>query len=281
MSGGPQYYLHGLEPQTKAFLSKVGACPVWLGTPYGVVTTGLMAVAKDKVMEGGKLRPGKVGHHRLQRQEAKYSVENEVKQWFCIQNAPALYKLEFREKTYHSRVTGRDALVLLPERVEFSEARPRRLQLELQPLTFTRRHQSVLIRKHLEELARTRGESLAWARDQIARVMDDHFRRKVPNVGEEDILRVSGALNKLGIQLDAYRKKGYGCFESEFRFLQFPAYRCPVEIKKRSRSFDYQILRKTSPERAVVLCLEHDEGFVPPEVVDVIELKGLQQFLSP
>ena len=82
-SGGPQYYLHSLEPQTKAFLAKVGACPVWLGTPYGIVTTGLMAVSRDKV----------------------------------------------------------------------------------------------------------------------------------PHVGEEDILRVSGALNKLGIQLDAYRKKGYDCFE--------------------------------------------------------------------
>ena len=87
-------------------------------------------------------------------------------------------------------------------------------------------------------------------------------------------------MNKLGIQLDAYRKKGYDCFESEFQFLEFPAYRCPVEIKKRSAGFDYQILKRTSPERATVLCLEHDEAFVPPDAVDVIELKALQGFLS-
>jgi hypothetical protein len=67
---------------------------------------------------------------------------------------------------------------------------------------------------------------------------------------------------------------------SKFRFLEFPVYRCPVEIKKRSLNFDYQILKKTLPERAAILCLEHDELFIPPEAVDVIELKALQDFLA-
>jgi hypothetical protein len=191
-----------------------------------------MAVAKDRILEKGKLRPGRVGHDRLQKQEARYSVENEVKRWFCMQGAPDLYKLEFREKTYHSRVTGRDALMLLPEKIEFSGRKTKRLHLDLQPLTFTRHHQSVLIRKHLQEMAETSRECVVWARDQIARVVDDHFRRKVPHVGEEDILRVSGALNVLGIQLDAYRRKGYDCFESEFCGFRGMA----VTIPKSSRS---------------------------------------------
>ena len=279
-SGGRQYYIQALEPQTKAFLRKVGACSVWLGTPYGLVTTGLMLVAGDKVLEEGKLRAGRVGHDRLQKQQAEYSVEEAIKHWFVLKTTAQLYKLDCRERTFHSRVTGRDAVVLLPEKAEIPRGKTQKLHLDLQPLTFTRNHQSLLMVRQLEHLARDARDSLTWAREQIGRVLNDHFVRKVAHVGEEDILRVSGALNRLGIQLDAYRKKGYDCFESEFAFLEFPVYRCPVEIKKRSSGFDYQVLKRTSPERAAVLCLEHDQGFVPPDAVDIIELKALHNFLS-
>lgn len=280
VSGGPQYYLHGLEPQTKAFLSKVGACEVWLGTPYGVVTSGLVAVAKDKVLEKGRLRPGRVGHHRLQRQLAAYSVEDEVKTWFCLERNRDLYKVEFREKTYHSRVTGKDVFLFFPEKVQFEGRRAKKLPLDAQPLTFTEHHRSPLIIDHLANLAKSDRNSISWARDQMGRVLHDHLVRHVPYVGEEDLLRVSGAFSKLGIELDAYRRKGYDCFESKFTLLGFPPYVCPVEIKKRSSSFDYQILRKTKPERAAVLCLEHDPSFVPQELIDVLDLKALHAHLS-
>lgn len=281
ISGGPQYYLHGLEPQTEAFLSKVGTCEVWLGTPYGIVMAGLMAVAKDKVLEGGRLRPGRVGHHRIQRQKARYSVENELKRWFCLPPNLDLYKLEFRERTYHSKITKKDALLLLPEGVQLGDKRRRKLPLDPQPLTFTTHHLSWLITEHLARLRRTAPDSLVWAGDQIGRVLNDHLARRIPDVGEEDILRVTGAMAKLGVQLGAYRRRGYDCFDSEFTFLDYPPYYCPVEIKKRSSGFDYQILKKATPERAAILCLQHDTRFVPPEVVDVIELRALHQHLSP
>ena len=279
-SGGPQYYLHGLEPQTKTFLAKVGKCDVWLGTPYGVVRSGLVAVAKDKVLEKGKLRPGGVGHDRLQRQQAGYSVENEIKNWFCLDRRRNLYKLDFRERMYHSPVSGKNAFLFFPEKITFSGMRSKNLFLYPQPLTFTGNHRSPLITNHLERLAQTDRESILWAHEQIGRVLRDHLEKQVPYTGEEDLLRVGGALAKLGIQLDAYRRKGYDCFESEFTLLGFPSYVCPVEIKKRSSGFDYQILERTWPERATVLCLQHDPGFVPPELVDVIELKALHHHLS-
>jgi len=279
-SGGPQYYLQSLEPQTKTFLAKVGKCDVWLGTPYGVVRSGLVAVAADKVLEKGKLRPGGVGHDRLQRQQAGYSVENEIKNWFSLDKRRQLYKLDFRERMYHSSVTGKNAFLFFPERIAFRGMSSKKLLLYPQPLTFTGHHRSPLIADHLDGIAQTDREITSWVREQIGRVLRDHLQRQIPYTGEEDLLRVSGALARLGIQLDAYRRKGYDCFESEFSLLDFPSYVCPVEIKKRSSGFDYQILKKTSPERAIVLCLQHDPGFVPPDLVDIIELKALHQHLS-
>lgn len=279
-SGGPQYYLHGLEPQTKTVLSKLGYCDVWLGTPYGVVTSGLVAVAADKVLRKGELRPGGVDHHRLQRQQAAYSVESEIKKWFCLDKNRELYKLYFRERIYHSVITGKNAFLFFPERIEFTGNRHKNLPLYSQPLTFTSNHRSPLLTSHLERLAQGDSECMVWCRKQIGRLLRDHIEKPVPFVGEEDLLRVSGALSKLGIQLDAYRKKGYDCFQSEFTLLGFPSYICPVEIKKRSSGFNYQILKKTSPERAAVLCLRHDPSFFPQDLVDVIELKALHNYLA-
>src|SRR6266849_439165 len=270
-SGGPQYYLQGLDTQTKAFLSHVGSCPVWMGTPYGVVNTGLVAVSK---------RIGKVEHDRLQRQEARYSVEKELKKWFCLAESDQMYKLDFRERAYHSPATKKDALLLFPERIEFSNAPRKRLLLDPHPLTFTAHHQSLLITQHLETVARTSRQDLSWSREQIGRILQDHLNGNIKYLGEEDLLRTSGALNKLGIQLDAYRRKGLDCLESYFHFLKYPQYGCAVEIKKRSSGFDYQILRKTTPERATVLCLEHDAAYGLPDVVDIIELRALYGHLS-
>jgi hypothetical protein len=58
----------------------------------------------------------------------------------------------------------------------------------------------------------------------------------------------------------------------------FPIYPCPVEIKKRSSGFDYQIMRYTELPRAVVLCLEHDL-VNPPDHVDILELSALADYL--
>ncbi len=236
-----------------------------------MVNTGLVAVSK---------RIGKVEHDRLQRQEARYSVEKELKKWFCLAESDQMYKLDFRERAYHSPATKKDALLLFPERIEFSNAPRKRLLLDPHPLTFTAHHQSLLITQHLETVARTSRQDLSWSREQIGRILQDHLNGNIKYLGEEDLLRTSGALNKLGIQLDAYRRKGLDCLESYFHFLKYPQYGCAVEIKKRSSGFDYQILRKTTPERATVLCLEHDAAYGLPDVVDIIELRALYGHLS-
>jgi hypothetical protein len=98
-------------------------------------------------------------------------------------------------------------------------------------------------------------------------------------VKEEDLLRTSGALNHLGIRLSAYCGKGYDCLDSTFEFSPYPEYRCAVEIKKISSGFNYQILKRTHPARATVLCMRHDAMFTPPEVVDVLELRALHKYL--
>lgn len=275
-SGGPQYYLHDLEVATKTLLRQLGKCDVWLGTPYGAVTSGLIAVAADKVVDGDRTRPGKVGHDRLQRRLAAYSVEGEIVRWYGLQVKTPLRRIDFREKCYHSKATGKYAILIMPERVVFQNGKSRALPFEHNPLTFTEHHRSNLV---IEQICRTGESELAWAKAQIGRVLDDHLGKKVSYLGEEDLLRTSGALSRLGVHLGPYRRKGYDCMDSDFQFGRYPSYRCPVEVKKKSSGFDYQILKRVQPERAVVLCLTHPSSYVPPDVVDIIELRALYQHL--
>ncbi|MGO8765196.1 MAG: hypothetical protein ACLQSR_08700 [Limisphaerales bacterium] len=95
---------------------------------------------------------------------------------------------------------------------------------------------------------------------------------------EADLLRTAGALSILGVDLGLYLTKGYDCPKSEFKFSGFPPYPCPVEVKKRSSRFDYQIMRYTKLPRAVVLCIEHDLKNAPDHV-DVLELSALADYL--
>jgi hypothetical protein len=114
---------------------------------------------------------------------------------------------------------------------------------------------------------------------QIRRLVEEHSRAGTSNVHEADLLRTAGALSLLGVDLGLYLTRGYDCPESRFHFFDLPPYRCPVEIKKRSARFDYQMTRYTKLPRAVVLCLEHD--FVnPPMHVDVVELSALAEYLA-
>jgi hypothetical protein len=83
----------------------------------------------------------------------------------------------------------------------------------------------------------------------------------------------------LGVDLGLYLMKGYDCPKSQFSFSGLPPYPCPVEIKKRSSRFDYQIMRYTDLPRAVVLCVEHDLKN-PPGHVDILELSALADYLK-
>lgn len=273
-SGGPQYYLQGIGESLKHLLKARGACEVWLGTPYGVVQSGLMAVAADRVLEDGQLRSGKVGHDRIQRQTASQSVGEQIKHWYNISAPGEPYHIEFLEHVYQQ------AFLFIPARIQFSlNGRPRNLPVDPQPLTFTMNHRSALIQTQVNSLRKT-PDVLKWVSHQIGRVIHDHLAAPCPYIKEEDLLRASGALSHLGIDLSAYCGKGYDCLTSTFTLGGYPTYSCAVEIKKVSSGFNYQILKHTNPARAAVLCMEHNPSFTPPAVVDVIELQALHKSLA-
>ena len=86
-------------------------------------------------------------------------------------------------------------------------------------------------------------------------------------------------MSVLGLDLSMYLVKGYDCPESKFKFSGFPIYKCPVEIKKYSSGFEYQMLKYEKLPRAVVLCINHDMVNCPDHV-DVLELSALAKHLS-
>jgi len=222
-SGGPQYYLQGIEDSTRTVLHAYGMCEVWLGTPYGIIESGLVAVASDKVLDGNKLRPGRVGHDRIQRRRADASIEGQIRHWYSLPDHQ-IVRVEFAELLY------KRVLLLLPTRVRFATGRARALCYHSNPLTFTAHAQSPLL---LEQIRACR--DAAWVLAQLESVLRDHTNGK-PHVAESDLLRSSG--------------------------------------------FDYQVLRRTQPERATVLCMDHDAPRVLTPVVDVLEIRALAAALG-
>jgi hypothetical protein len=147
-------------------------------------------------------------------------------------------------------------------------------------LSFNDRFRSQLWRRQLDWVRKERPAFWSWSLKEICRVAAAHADRpKPPNVQEQDLLRASGPLHTLGVELGPYVGRGFDC-EGCFQFLNFESYTVPVEIKKRSSGFKYQQKRysQTQLSRVVVLCSEHDMLNVPANV-DVIELKELCQFL--
>ena len=113
------------------------------------------------------------------------------------------------------------------------------------------------------------------------RILGAHRRGvKAIHVHESDLLRASGPLKHLGVQLGAYVGKGYDCI-TEFSFLNYPMYSIPIEIKRYSSGFKYQQRKYGRDElsRAIVLCAFHDHRQMPPHI-DVIELDALCQQLK-
>jgi hypothetical protein len=271
-TGGPQYYLHDVPDYVKEFLRKRGACPVVLQTPYGITRSSFMAVgAWHKIAKNGKPVSGKVGHDRIQGEE---SIGKAIRHWYGLKSDRNFERIDL-EVAIHPE----GHFILVPTGLTMRGAtRAHTLEKVNSPLSFHRDYQSKFWKTQIEACQKGSANDVSWAASQIRRVVAEHGKARGKNAHEADLLRTAGALSVLGLDLSLYLTKGYDCPESQFNFSGFPAYPCPVEVKKRSSGFDYQIVRYTKLPRAVVLCLEHDR-FNLPDHIDILELSYLAEFL--
>lgn len=149
------------------------------------------------------------------------------------------------------------------------------------PLTFSTDYVSSLWKLQFQAIDKKERGIVAWSLTEICRIVKDHSPPTwLPHIQEPDILRASGPLKHLGIALGGYVGEGYDCV-TEFSFLNYPTYSCPVEIKRNSAGFHYQQRKygKDELSRAVLLCAIHDHRQVPKNI-DVIELRALCEHLK-
>lgn len=271
-TGGPQYYFHDLTEPVKLYLREKGAVRVALITPYGATKSDFFAVGRDhKLGKGQKPVPGGVGHDRIQQGHARQSIGEAIRYWYNLPNGDferVDVDIDVFEDTfyvtplYYKLTQGRRAMPI------------RRVS---SPLTFSRRYVSPLWTEQLDYIERRHKGIVRWALDEICRVVGDHRpQSKIPHVQESDLLRAAGSLAHLGMKLGAYVGKGYDCVGTHLQFLRYPEYTIPIEIKRRSRDFEYQEKKYGREElsRAAVLCAVHDHE-VMPKHIDVIELEAL------
>ena len=271
-SGGPQYYFHSVAQHVKEFLRKRGTCPVVLQTPYGIANSSFTAVGRDHKLSGSrKIVAGKVGHDRIQGEE---SIGEAIRYWYGLKG-----KCDFERIDLDVAIHPDGHFILIPTAVKLRGAsRAQTLEKVTSPLSFHRDYQSKFWKKQIEACRKDSATDVSWAGSQIRRVVTEHQNADTKHVHEADLLRTAGALSVFGLDLSLYLTKGYDCPKSRFSFSGFPAYPCPVEIKKYSSRFDYQIMRYTDLPRTVVLCIEHDL-VNPPDHVDVLELSTLGNYL--
>jgi hypothetical protein len=272
-SGGPQYYFHNVAQHVKEFLRKRGACPVVLQTPYGIAGSSFVAVGRDhKISDKGKIVAGKVGHDRIQGEE---SIGEAIRYWYGLKDGR-----DFERIDLDASIHPDGHFILIPTAVTMrGMKRSQTLEKVNSPLSFHHDYHSKFWKRQIEACRKKSAGDVSWAGSQIQRVVVEHRNADTKNVHEADLLRAAGALSVFGLDLSLYLTKGYDCPKSQFSFFGFPAYPCPVEIKKHSARFDYQIMRYTELPRAVVLCIEHDL-VNPPDHVDILELSALADYLK-
>ena len=273
-TGGPQYYFHDLDDSILVYLRKKGAVPVALVTPYGATKSDFFALGKDhKLGKAGEILPGKVGHDRIQQGAASQSIGEAIRQWYRLKTG------NFDRIDLDVQVID-DIFYVKPLRCRYASKRTKSIELPLvdRPLTFTLDYQSPFWRDHLKTV--DRGLAL-WSLEEICRIVKDHRSgTKLAHVQETDILRASGPLKHLGLELGGFVGKGYDC-ASEFQFGKYLPYQVPVEVKRNSNGFNYQMKKygKDLLSRAVVLCAIHDHKHIPANI-DVIELDALCAYRS-
>jgi hypothetical protein len=271
-TGGPQYYFHDLTEPVKLYLRQKGAVQVALMTPYGATKSHFFAVSHDrKLGKGNKPIPGKVGHDRIQQGQAGESIGEAIRHWYNLPEG------DFERVDVDIEVVE-NAFYVTPLYYKLAHGnKPFPIRRIPNPLTFTRHYVSPLWVEQLADVERHHKGIVRWALDEICRVVADHRpQSRIPHIQEPDLLRASGSLAHLGLKLGAYVGKVYDCVATHLQFLRYPAYTVPVEIKKRSRDFEYQEKKygKEELSRAVVLCAFHDHEVIPKHI-DVIELEAL------
>lgn len=257
-------------------LDKEKACQVVLQTPYGITRTSFVALHPDwKHDHKNKLVRANAQHYRVQADETGTSIGEAIRQWYGIPKGK-----DFERIDVEAAIHPDGHFILIPTALTLrGSGRAKILEKAICPLSFNRDYQSKFWKNQIAACRKESNDDVSWVARQIRRVVTDHRNEDTSHVHEADLLRTAGALSVLGLDLGLYLVKGYDCPGSEFRFSGFPAYSCPVEIKKRSLGFNYQIMRYTMLPRAVILCIEHDLKNAPDHV-DILELAALADYLK-
>jgi hypothetical protein len=270
-SGGPQYWLQEIPDAIMNHLRAERAVPVALVTPYGATPSDFRALWRDaKLTHDLKIVKANRQHEAIQKAGARGSIGEEIRQWYRLKPGD-FYRINIEMQVLD------DKFYLTPVGYNYKEGAPiRPIPRPEFPLSYNNRRQSDLWKRQLAHVQKAHPEMWRWSIGEICRVAQAHAQdSELRYVREEDLLRASGPLNVLGVELGPYRGKGFDC-QGVFQFLNYAPYSVPIEIKKASSGFEYQ-QRKYPPEelsRAVILCMRNDLVNVPPNV-DIIQLETL------
>jgi hypothetical protein len=273
-SGGPQYYFHDLLPEVKRHLRKKGAVKVALVTPYGATKSDYIAVAEDKKLNTlNKPVPGQVGHDRIQQGNARESIGESIREWYRLPQGDFEridVNIEIRDKSFY----------VTPLVCKYANSSKNlKLHPYTNPLTFTRMYRSPFWLKQMASVSRDIPWLVSWCKEEFQRIAKDHCKATwLPHIQETDILRASGPLKHLGMSLGGFVGKGYDCLTT-FSFFNYPTYTIPVELKRNSDGFTYQMQKygKDELSRAVLLCATQGRKVLPGHI-DIIELEAFANF---
>jgi len=275
VTGGPQYWFEGVPDHVRGHLQRKKTCPVILQTPYGPVETPFVAVDRDHKMVKGKLVKANAQHDRIQKGQSRESIGEAIRRWFALRSG-----VDFERVEMEISFDKQSRFILVPLAVKWRRVtRPQTLPPVKSPLSFNSRQQSELLKSQIEFTLKTNPEALNWVAVQFKNFARHYHASQARLVSEADLLRLAGAFDHLGVRVGPYLLRGYDCPESSFQFLNFPEYHCPIEIKKRSSGFNYQIKNYAQLPRVVILCLEHDVQR-EREHVDVLEVNALARHFS-
>lgn len=211
-----------------------------------------------------------MGHDRIQSGRQARSIADQVGHWYALTSSQ-IESIEFADSFDH------DSFLIRPTRVKFFHRKQRRtLFHDPLPLTFIEGHRSQLLVQHFRQVERA---ILECAARQIEAIVSEHSQAAA-DLDERDILRTSGALEKLGVHLGMYRRIGIDCPDATFQLDRYPPYPCPVEVEERSSGFLAKHHERHQSQRLVILCMFHDALEVLRGYVDIMELRELMRFLK-